>query len=74
MTSLASLWFLWLALWIGGLSSASYFQIQNMKKIPSFNIDGINYTGVIASGLAAFVGFVLLAISVVVLVIDHAKS
>lgn len=74
MTALASLWLLWLVLWLGGLASASYFQVQNMKKIQSFDIDGMKYTGVVASGLAALVGFVLLAISVVILIIDHAKG
>lgn len=74
MATLSSLWFLWLVLWLGGLASVSYFQIQNMKKIQSFDMNGIKYKGVVASGLAAFVGFILFAISVVILIIDHAKS
>lgn len=74
MATIASLWVLWLVLWLGGLGAAGYFQVQNMKRVQSFDIDNLDHTRPLVCGLVALAGFVLLAISVVILIIDFAKS
>lgn len=73
MGTVTSLWVLWLVLWIGGMSAAGYFQVQNMKRIQALDIDNLDHKGPFLCGLVALVGFVLFLLSMIFLIIEAVK-
>lgn len=64
MDIIVQLWWLWLAVWVVGLGAATYFQLSNMKKIQSMDLEGVNQVAPVVAMLASGVGFLFFLISV----------